>query len=156
MDFKLRKAKEDDLSEIVRLNGKLADLYAERDDYYLPASSTREDFRDKLGGWFEDPEAMVLVLDGNEKLKGYFVGLVEETKYFVRPEREGRISDAYVEPDSREMGGARRALERFKIWFADHGVDVIRLSVGSKSEEAIKAWRSLGFEGYMKRMKLEV
>ena len=156
METKLRTGRETDLPEVLRLNGKLADLHAEKDDYFRPGSETRKAVKDWLGSVFEDENALVLVVEKDEGLGGYFVGVIEETKPFIRPDREGRISDAYLEPELRGEGLAGLAFERFREWFKTNDIDSIRLSVHSENEDAINAWRSLGFEEYMKRMKTEI
>ena len=156
MKRKLRTGRETDLPEIVRLNGKLADLHAENDDYFLPGYETRKAVKDWLKSIFEREGALVLVVEEGEGLGGYFIGLIEETKPFIRPDREGRISDAYLEPGLRGQGFAGMAFKRFKEWFKANDIDSIRLSVHSENEEAIDAWRSLGFEEYMKRMKTNI
>lgn len=156
MEIKLRKGREADLSEILRLNEKLADLHAENDDYFLPGSKTRKAVKIWLEHVFEDEDALVLVVEKEGGLGGYFIGLIEETKPFVRPNREGRISDAYLEPGLRGKGLAGMAFERLKEWFKENDIDSIRLSVHSENDEAIDAWRSLGFEEYMKRLKTNI
>lgn len=156
METQLRKGRKTDLPEIVRLNGKLADIHAKTDSYFLPGSETREPVSRWLESVFEDKNALVLVVEKEEELRGYFIGLIEETKPFVRPDREGRISDAYLEPRFRGQGITGEALERFKKWLKGENIDSIRLSVHSENEEAIKAWRKLGFREYMKRMKIDI
>ena len=156
MEAKLREGRKSDLSEILRLNGELANLHSEIDDYFLPGSETREATRKWLNPLFRDEDSLILVLEKDQGLGGYFIGIMEETKPFVRPAREGRISDAYLEPEFRGKGFAGRAMEKLKEWFEVKDVSTIRLSVHSKNQVAIRAWQSLGFEEYMKRMKLEV
>jgi ribosomal protein S18 acetylase RimI-like enzyme len=156
MKRKLRPGRETDLPEIVRLNGKLADLHAENDDYFLSGCETKKAVKDWLESVFGDENTLVLVVEKEDGLGGYFIGLIEETKPFIRPDREGRISDAYLEPELRGEGLAGQAFERFKEWFKANDIDSIRLSVHSDNGEAIDAWRSLGFEEYMKRMKTDI
>lgn len=98
----------------------------------------------------------MLVIEGGEELVGYFVGVIEETKPFIAPDREGWLKVAYIEPRWRGKGIARCAMERYKDWYKEHGVESIRLSVHTKNLEAINAWNSLGFEEYMKKMRLYI
>ncbi|MBS3736530.1 GNAT family N-acetyltransferase [Candidatus Bipolaricaulota bacterium] len=156
MRNKIREGRKSDLSEILRLNENLAELHAKTDDYFLPGSKTRKSVKDWLESVFEDDNAFVLVVEEGDGLGGYFIGLIEETKPFIKPDFEGRISDAYLEPQVRGKGFARLAYERLKEWFKDNDINSIRLSVHSENEDAISAWRSLGFEEYMKRMKVDI
>jgi len=139
MKTKLRKGREDDLQEILRLNKKLADLHAKTSDYFLPGSETREPVSDWLESVFEAENTRALVAEKGSRLGGYFIGMIEETKPFIKPAREGRISDAYLEPELRGKGVTGRAMEQFTAWFKDKGINSIRLSVHSKNEEAIQA-----------------
>ena len=156
MEIKLRKGRKDDLSEILQLNEKLADLHAENDNYFLSGSETRDGVRGWLESVFGDDETLILVVEKEGGLGGYFIGLIEDAKPFVRPDREGRISDAYLEPQFRGEGLAGLAFQRFKEWFGANDIRTIRLSVHSENKEAINFWRSLGFEEYMKRMKVNI
>ncbi|MEF8849538.1 MAG: GNAT family N-acetyltransferase [Candidatus Bipolaricaulota bacterium] len=156
MKNKIREGSEGDIPEILRLNKKLADQHAKTDNYFLPGSETRKAVKDWLESVFEDDSALVLVVEEGDGLGGYFIGLIEQTKPFIRPDFEGRISDAYLEPRIRGKGFARLAYERFQEWFKDNDINSIRLSVHSENEDAISAWRSLGFEEYMKRMKVDI
>lgn len=158
MSRRIRKAIESDLTEIIRLDDELSDHHSGIDDYFLPASDMEEE---ETRGWLNEimdrEDALLLVVDKGKgkRLGGYFVGEIGDAKQFVAPDREGHIAAAYVEPDCRGEGFSRRAIERFKKWFREEGVTSVRLSVHSQNEEAIRAWQSLGFEEYMKKMRLE-
>lgn len=156
MGRRIRKATKNDIAEIIRLDDELSDHHAAIDDYFLPASDMEdEETRGWLNEIMEREDALLLVVDKGKRLGGYFVGEIGDAKQFVAPDREGHIAAAYIEPECRGEGFARRAIERFKKWFRGEGVTSVRLSAHSQNEEAIRAWQSLGFEEYMKRMRLE-
>ena len=156
MDNKIRKVLKNDLSEILRLNQDLADLHAIIDDYFLPGKETVEVTENQLESVIQDEKSLVLVVEKDTGLGGYFIGRIEGTKPFIRPDPEGRISGAYLKPQLRGKGYARRAMKKLTKWFKSNNVHSIRLSVHSDNQNAIQAWQSLGFEEYMKRMKKKI
>ena len=156
MKPKIREANINEVDEILKLDRKLSDHHAEIDSYYKQAGDLEEE---KVRDWLHDTimgdDSLVLVFENEGELRGYFVGVIEETKPFIRPSRVGRITTIYVEPGWRKEGFARIAAERFKVLCEKEGVNTIRLSVHSHNPEAIEAWQSLGFNEYMKRMRMD-
>jgi len=155
--MKVRRADREDLDEIVKLDEMLSDQHAEIDDYFLPAAKMDgEEIRDWLKGVLDNDDSMLLVGEADDKLVSYFIGAIEETKTFIAPDREGRMAVIYVEPSWRRKGFAREVTKIFKRWCKEKGVNSIRLSFHSDNSGAINAWRSLGFEEYMKRMRMDI
>lgn len=157
MKPKIREANTGDVDEIVRLDRKLSDQHSKIDDYYKPASKLEDAMvRDWLIDSIREENSLVLVFENEGKLRGYFVGVIEDTKPFIRPSREGRIAVTYVEPEWRKQGFAHKATERFKEFCKKEEIRTIRLSVHSHNHEATKAWGSLGFHEYMKKMRMDI
>jgi len=157
VEAKIKEANLGDIDGIVQLDRKISDQHHDIDSYFKTAADLGEErVRDWLSKTIGEEDSLVLVLEGEEKLDGYFVGVIEETKPFIKPNKEGRIATIYVEPERRQQGFARTVLERFEGFCSDKDVNTIRLSVHSRNPEAIRAWQSLGFHEYMKRMRLDI
>ncbi|MFW6071713.1 MAG: GNAT family N-acetyltransferase [Candidatus Bipolaricaulota bacterium] len=157
MEAKVREAEQEDVTELIGLDEELSDQHAEIDDYYVSSSGLQnQQVREWLNETIAGEDAKVLVFEAGQSLVGYFVGVIEETKPFIAPDREGRIAVIYVKPGWREHGFARTATERFKRFCKEKDASSIRLSVHTDNPEAVEVWRSLGFREYMKRMRLEI
>ncbi|RLI68286.1 MAG: hypothetical protein DRP02_12880 [Candidatus Gerdarchaeota archaeon] len=156
MNIQIRKAKQNDIDAIVKLNEQLADYHRKIDKYYKPGSETRKGFRKYLLEIIRKRNVKIMVAETNNKIIGYFIGTIEKAKPFVVPKKIGRISGAFVEEKYRKSGIGRMMFDELVQWFKKNKIKHIELSVDSRNEIGIKAWQKFGFKEFMKKMRLDL
>ena len=152
----IRKATRDDIPAIVELNGLLAGLHTGWDDYYKSGDQTAAGFRSFLQEVMGKRDVLILVLQTDEALAGYFLGMIDRAKPFVKPDKVGRISDAFIREAYRQSGWGRRMFEEMLDWFREKGVEYLELSVDARNRQGIEAWQSFGMEPFMIKMKRKI
>lgn len=156
MDYILRKATEKDIPQIVELSGLLADHHHILDTFWSPGLATKPNFEEYLKDDLGKSNTMWLVAESEEKLIGYFSAEIRTTKSYISVSGIGHLSSGFVLEKYRGKGIAKAAFEKFFEWFKENDLKVAELSVDSRNIDSVKAWESLGFIEYMKRMKLDL
>ncbi len=153
---RVRTATRKDIPEILRLNALLSDFHVRIDPYYKSGEETAGGFKLVLENLFDDEKTNILVADKGNGLAGYFIGMIQPPKPFLRPEKTGRISDAFVEQAFRGRGLGEKMFDRLVEWFKENGIRHIELSVDARNPEGIGAWRKYGFKDFMIKMRLDL
>ncbi|MBU7013240.1 MAG: GNAT family N-acetyltransferase [Theionarchaea archaeon] len=156
MEPTIRIAQKQDLDVITELNSELADYHRALDAYYRSGQETRNVFNEYVREILGKNHVRIVVADMGGRVVGYCIGKIEPTKPFISPERIGKISDAIVKKAYRNCGIGRHMVYSLFDWFEEHGICQIELSVDSRNEDGVKAWESLGFYEFMKKMRIEL
>jgi len=156
MDYILRKATAQDISQIVELSGLLADYHHALDMYWKPGLETKPNFGEFLKDDLAKPNTMWLVAEFKERIIGYFSAEIRSTKPYISVLEIGHLSTCFILSEFRGKGIAKEAVEKFFKWFKENGLTVAELTVDSRNSDSVKVWESLGFREYMKKMKLEL
>ena len=156
MEFKIRRAVLKDVDAIVELNKQLADYHRKIDKYYKPSSKTRKGFRKYLLEIIRKRCVRILVAEVDNRVVGYFIGIIEKAKPFLTPKKIGKISDAFVEKKYRRFGIGKSMFDELIKWFKRNKIKYVELSVDSRNRIGIKAWHKFGFKEYTKKMKLHL
>jgi ribosomal protein S18 acetylase RimI-like enzyme len=93
----------------------------------------------------EDPDALLLLAEDDGRIIGMAVGHVHRPSSFSE-DLAVELSSVYVHPTHRHRGTARALTEEVARFARDRGVDLVTLKTFSQNEEAIRAWRRMGFE----------
>lgn len=155
MEPAIRKATPGDIDAITALNSQLADYHHAIDTYYKPGSETASLFKENLSFFIQKENITVIVAETN-KIIGYAIGVIEPAKSFVTPDKVGKISHTFVEEKYRNQGIGKKMIDTLMCWFSQKGITHVELSVDSRNESGVKAWQSLGFKEYMKKMRLDL
>lgn len=156
MNIQIRKAKQNDIDAIVKLNEQLADYHRKIDKYYKPSSETRKSFRKYISEIIRKRNIRILIAETDNKIVGYFIGKIEKAKPFTAPKKIGKISEAFVEEEFRKSGIGRMMFDELIRWFNKNKIKHIELSVDSRNKIGIKAWQKFGFKEFMKKMRLDL
>lgn len=156
MDYTLRKAIEKDIPQIVELSGLLADYYHNIDRYWKPGSDIKATSSEFIKNEIQNPNTSWLVVEIDEKIIGYFSAEIRPTNPVISVSEIGHISNGFLLEEYRGKGIAKATIQKFFEWFKEKGVKVAEVTVGSKNVEGVRAWKGLGFEEYIKKMKVDL
>jgi GNAT superfamily N-acetyltransferase len=93
----------------------------------------------------EDPDAHVVVAEDDGRVVGMAVGHVHRPSSFSN-ELAVELSSVFVHPTHRHRGVARALTEEVAGFARGRGVERLTLKTFAQNEEAIEAWRRMGFE----------
>jgi len=156
MNYMLRTATKQDIPQIVKLSGLLADHHHAIDPYWKPGSETKKMFDELIRKEIQKVNVLWLVAEVDNNIIGYFSAEVIPAKPVVSAKEIGHISNAFLLDESRGKGIAKAATNQFFEWFKGKGVQVVEVTVDSRNTEGIRAWEGSGFKEYMKKMKLDL
>lgn len=149
MDIILRVANKSDIEAIALLHAEISKQHDQLDPIYSVGAWNDEEYKVDLEKKMEDPRFHVVVAIRGDEIAGFvLVG--------KRNAIEGHIWEIYVVPTERGKElGKQFSLEAI-TWFKGENIKTITLYVDIRNEASIKLWESLGFNEYMKKMKLEI
>ncbi len=152
----IRKAKQQDLAEIMRLHRQAGELHGSLDRRLLPGSGDAEKFRKALQPMLGGRSYPVFVAqeDDGERLVGCVIGKVVDNRPFYVPEY-GYISCFYVDERWRgqEVGRGLFAVIRDRLK-AD-GLDVAQVDVSARNTAGWGFWNRRGFTNFLAHLYRE-
>ncbi|MEM3823997.1 MAG: GNAT family N-acetyltransferase [Candidatus Bathyarchaeia archaeon] len=150
---RIRRAKEEDLQEVVRLAMELG-----RDE------SVRDSMISASPSGFQNPEwilknikggnAAVFVAELDGRIVGYSLGWISQP--WAYKGKRGYICDCFVEKSYRGKGIGRMLVNQILEWFISNGVECVEADVYSDNIRSLKLFKSLGFKEIFKRLRFMV
>jgi diamine N-acetyltransferase len=156
MDYIIRKATKEDIPQLKELNGLFADYHHKLDPYWKSGSETKGPFGEYITEALQQEDTLWLVVESDGKLVGFFSAKRKPGNPVTIALQIGHIADAFLLPDFRGKGIAKEAILKIIDWFKEKGIKFADLNVDSRNVEGIRAWESLGFKDYMKKMRLDL
>lgn len=149
----VRRAKEEDLQEVVRLARELG-----RDE------SVRDSMISASPSEFQNPEwilknirggnAAVFVAEVSGRIVGYSLGWISQP--WAYKGKRGYICDCFVERSYRGRGIGRMLVKQILEWFISNGVECVEADVYSDNIQSLRLFKSLGFKEIFKRLRFMV
>jgi ribosomal protein S18 acetylase RimI-like enzyme len=93
----------------------------------------------------DDPDAALVVAEDDGRVVGMAAGHVHRASSFS-DDLAVEISSVYVAPTHRRRGIARALTAEVARFARDRGVARLTLRTFAQNEEAVEAWRRMGFE----------
>ncbi len=97
-------------------------------------------------------DAIFYIAFVGEQAVGYICAKLQKTTPVFEKSFIGFIDGLYVIKEFRKLGIGRHLVDLAKVWFNEHGVSTVQLSVASKNDPGIKFWEKCGFNELMRRM----
>jgi ribosomal protein S18 acetylase RimI-like enzyme len=148
-EVKVRAARVADESLLLALVEEEMRAHEELD----PRLRLRKDAADRyavyLRGRMRDIDSSVFVAVHDDEVVGLAIGSIRKQDGFFVTQRYGYLSDVMVAPALRRRGIGRALYERVVLWFQGLGIDVVRLHVATRSDEARSFWHRIGAEDFM-------
>ena len=155
-ELKVRAARVADESEIMAIAYEEMRSHADFDQRFRLRADAQDRYAVYLRDRMRDLDSCVFVAELDGKVAGLAVASIRKQETFFEMRRYGYVSDLMVAPAARRQGIGRALYERIVMWFQGLGVDVIRLHVAAKSEEARAFWNRLGAEDFLTEAWIEL
>ena len=150
----VRRATPGDLPAVMEMFDELADL---QEDWrvFTPRAGLRAEMRRRYDADLADPDAVLVVAERAGEIVGMAAGHVLRPSSFS-DELAVELGSVFVCPDQRERGVAGALAAEVARFARERGVQLVTLKTFARNEEALAAWRKLGFEPRMVQMTAPV
>ena len=156
MEIKIRKAKKNEIEELVKLNSLFIDYHRKLDNYFRHGSEVRKSYNMYLSRIIKKRNVKILFAEIDKKIVGYLIGEIRKAKPFLVPKRIGNISEAFIKEEYRKEGIGSKMVENLINWFKENKIKNIEVSVNFNNEIGKKAWQKFGFKEFMKKMRMDL
>jgi len=144
---KIRKARKEDLKDIIELNQKLFGYEYKNWDNTLDCS-----WPSKNRGYFKksiiDKDSLVLVAIDKGNIVGYFIGNIKKAANYGKIKKIAEGDNAYILSDYQRKGIGSEFYKRFFKWARAKGVMRVKVVVSSKNVQSLNWHNKVGFEYY--------
>lgn len=156
MSLDIRKAKKDDLEEIVKMWYNLASTHQDMMRGYELAEDCREKWKKFVEEGLDREGMCTFVAEKENKLVGFLNVVIRERMGIFEDTYIGMILDVFVKEEKRGEGVGGQLTNKAERWIKKKGVNVAVLTVSPENERAVRFWEDIGYETYLlkKRKKL--
>jgi ribosomal protein S18 acetylase RimI-like enzyme len=135
MNIQIRQGNEDDIEDVYRLVGMLADFHDAPDEFVTRVADYRRDFAD---GFFK----VIVAEDVDKKL---IVGMALYTfMYSTWKGRELYLEDFVLDPDYRRLGIGQRLWDVLKQRGIERGCKIMKWQVDTDNAGGLKFYEAQG------------
>lgn len=99
---------------------------------------------------------VVMVAEEDGKIIGCGMGQIRQNEHYYKNRYFGYVGMMSVSKAYRGRGLAGEIIQSLISWFKQKGVSEAQLKVFSNNDNAIKAYKKLGFESYSIDMRVEI
>jgi ribosomal protein S18 acetylase RimI-like enzyme len=142
--MEVRRAEERDLPACLAMFEELNRLQGPW-RVFTPRPGIEEEMARSYRAALEDPDAVLVVVEDGGDLVGMAAGHVHRPSTFSE-QRAVELSSVYVRPSHRRRGLGRTLTAEVARFARQRGVDRVTLRTFAQNEEAVEAWRRIGFE----------
>jgi ribosomal protein S18 acetylase RimI-like enzyme len=150
----IRRATEDDLPVVITLFEELSALQKPW-RVFTPRPNLSEEMRRRYQADLDDPDALLVVAEQDGQIVGMAAGHVHKPS-MSSEELAVELGSVYVTEEHRERGVAGALTAEVARFARECGVSRITLKTFARNEEALLAWKRLGFEPRMIQMTATV
>ena len=142
--IQIRRAEQRDLAACLAMFEELNRLQGPW-RVFTPRPGIEEEMARNYRAALDDPDAVLVVADAGGVLVGMAAGHVHRPSTFSE-QRAVELSGVYVRPSHRLRGLARTLTAEVARFARHRGVERVTLRTFAQNEEAVEAWRRIGFE----------
>lgn len=156
MSLQIKKARNEDLDEIVDMWYSLASKHQEMMRGYELSDDCRENWRSFVEEGMEREGMCTFVGVKNGNLVGFLNVVIRERLGIFEEKNVGMILDVFVKETERGEGVGTVLTKRAERWIKNRGVSIAVLTVSPENDRAVEFWEGSGYETYLlkKRKKL--
>ncbi len=145
--MEIRKARVEDVNDILRLNQKLFDNEYSNFDKTLDCGwppNNKDYFKDSI----KDENFISLVAVSNRKIIGYLIGSIHKAEEYRKLKELAEVDNTFVLEEHRGKGVGKKLFEEFLEWSKKRGIDRMKVVASSKNKKAINFYKKCGFKDY--------
>ncbi|NLJ88906.1 MAG: GNAT family N-acetyltransferase [Epulopiscium sp.] len=141
----IRKAKIEDIDNLIILWIKLMEYHKEKKIYFLLSADWKEQKRNELEWIVKSDLTVVYIVEEGNKLIGYIRGTIHKLPLLYDIKYEGSIEEIFILPEYRRKGYATKLFQSLVKDFNKRELEYININVDIENETGEKFWDALGF-----------
>jgi len=150
MEYKIRRAKIEDLS---RISGLVSNLVRKEYDEFDKTIDPDHVSGQKAQIYFkqrieDDNNGIFLVAEAEEQIVGYFIGGLGFVEDYRLLDRIAEGESMFVSDQYRGFGIGTEFITLFEDWCRGKGIKRVRIVASAGNTEAIKLYHRLGYKDY--------
>ncbi len=149
MDIEIRRAKPNDLPEMVELWKQLMGFHQDLDPTYKLLPDAAERWVKYIVTKFDDDEWRVLVADANGRVVGYAVAAVQEYPPVFKNPQHGFVQEIAVREELRKQGIGRALVDAAVEWLAGQDVAETTVRIDERNPASLALFASAGFDRFV-------
>lgn len=151
--MKIRKAKLDDISDIVDIWAEMADYHATLNRFFSRRDDAKIVFNKYLSEKIGENDWLLLIADDSDKILGYSLGTLFNYLPVYTDICCGYIQDIGVAIPYRRKGIGKMLVQEMTRWFSKKCVKRIEIEMICGNHDAYAFWKTFGFTDYTLRME---
>jgi GNAT superfamily N-acetyltransferase len=156
-NFIIRKAKIEDLDDILRLNFELFKKEQKEYDPDLNLDWTRSQGKAIFKGCIEGNDSFVCVAEEDNKIVAYLCGSLYKDGQMDWVNGKGaELNNMFVDGGFRNKGIGKKLAAAFIDWCREKEVDYIPVRASAENRNGLKFYKSFGFNDYDVILKLKL
>ena len=134
-----------DLPVLARMAGDLYAYIESIDPVWRTSPDAEDHLRVHLTDLFDTRHAISYVACHGEEIVGFITGSITRRPPVILPHRDGLVDNAYVIPRWRKQGIGSRLCRMLLSWFAEEGIEEVRIHYQVSNRDALRFWKRFGF-----------
>ncbi|MFH1744973.1 MAG: GNAT family N-acetyltransferase [bacterium] len=155
MSTKIKKAKKEDIPNILKLVEKIVDYHCEIDKYYKPYKSY-DKLEEHLEKTIKDKNQKIIVAEENSEIIGYFVVGIEKAANYTVAKNIGIIDSAFIKKEYRNKGIGQKLFGQALEYLKSRKIKHIELDVDARNDLGINFWKENKFFGFRIKMRRDL
>jgi len=151
-EIKIRKAELADLPILLELEQQLIETERQFDRNMKEKNASYYNIEELM----IQNESVILVAESNLQIVGSGYAKIKKSEFHLKEDFHSYLGFMYVDPNFRRQGINSLIIEGLIDWSKKKHIKVVRLEVLEGNESAIKAYQNLGFENYLREMRLNL
>ncbi len=156
MSIEIRKAKKEDIDEVVELWYTLASMHEDMMEGYDLSENAKEHWKDFVENGLKRKGMCTFVAEDQEVLVGFLNVVIRERLEIFKKTEIGMILDVFIKKERRGEGIGSLLTERAEKWVENKGVEVAVITVSPRNKEGVEFWEDRGYDTYLLKKRADL
>jgi ribosomal protein S18 acetylase RimI-like enzyme len=156
VDFRIRKATQDDTGAIVELWNELMDFHKKQDRRFTRSADGHKRFAEFVSGRIAHETSCVLIAEQQDEIVGYCLAAISKYPPVYEHQEYGMIFDLAVTENFRRQGIGQTLVETALQWFSEQKISRVEVRVATANEISTAFWKEMGFVPYLEVVYKEI
>ena len=158
MEYKIRRAKIEDLSKVSELVGLLINKEYEEfdetiDPHHVLSRKAQDYFKERTE---DDKSGVFLVAEVSGEIVGYFIGGLGIVEDYRLLDKIGEGESMFILDQYRGLGIGTEFMRLFEDWCRKRDIKRVRIVSSAGNKDAIKLYHRIGYKDYDLKLEKEL
>jgi ribosomal protein S18 acetylase RimI-like enzyme len=146
--MKIKKAKIENLNEIVELSSSSAIFHEKLNSYNSLDNKFKDILRSSLEKNINSSSDLILIAEEDNVILGYLLASKIDRLEMFNIKNIGLIIDIFIKENNRKKGIGELLVKESFNWFKKENIKIIEISITPENKSALKFWDNLNFKDF--------